>query len=120
MGMGEPLAAELKQEAATTRRLLERVPEDKLDYKPHEKSMTMGRLAGHVAELPGFVNMIMQQDSFNFRPAGGNPSRQPLVMTSRKQLLDAFDQNVTTLRTALSNSSDESLLKSWSLQAGDK
>jgi uncharacterized damage-inducible protein DinB len=120
MAIKDGLIPEFDHEMAVTRKTLERVPEGNPDYKPHEKSMTMGRLAGHLAELPGFVNMIMQQDSFNFRPAGGNPSRQPLVMTSRQQLLDAFDQNVATLRTALSNSSDESLMRSWSLQAGDK
>jgi uncharacterized damage-inducible protein DinB len=120
MAIKDALIPEFDHEMAVTRKTLERVPEDKPDYKPHEKSMPMGRLAGHLAELPGFVSMVMQQDSFNLRPAAGGPSRQPLVMTSRKQLLDAFDTNVATLRTALSNSSDESLMKPWSLLAGDK
>ena len=61
--------------------------------------MTMSRLAGHVAELPGFVTMALQNDSFNIRPAGGGPSRQPLVMSSRKQLLDEFDKNVAACAT---------------------
>ncbi len=82
--------------------------------------MTMGRLAGHLAELPGFVTMCLQQDSFNVRPPGGGSSRQPLVMTSRKQLLEDFDKNVAGLRSTLSSASDESLMKSWSLLAGEK
>jgi len=82
--------------------------------------MSMSRLAGHLAELPGFVTMALQNDSFNIRPAGGGPSRQPVVMSSRKQLLEEFDKNVANMRDTLSKASDESLMKSWSLMAGDK
>jgi uncharacterized damage-inducible protein DinB len=120
MALRDSILPEFDHEMAVTRKTLERVPEDKPDWKPHDKSMTMGRLAGHVAELPGFVTMCLQQDSFNVRPAGGGPPRQPLVMTSRTQLLDDFDKNVAGLRNTLSNASDETLMKSWSLLAGDK
>ena len=120
MAIKNALLPEFDHEMAVTRKTLERVPEDKPDYKPHEKSMTMSRLAGHLAELPGFVTMALQNDSFNIRPAGGGPSRQPVVMTSRKQLLDEFDKNVANMRDTLSKASDESLMKSWSLLAGDK
>lgn len=120
MALRDSLLPEFDHEMATTRKTLERVPEDKPDWKPHDKSMTMGRLAGHLAELPAFVGLVLQQDSFNVRPAGGGPSRQPLVMTSRKQLLEDFDKNVAGLRSALATASDETLMKSWSLLAGDK
>lgn len=120
MALRDSILPEFDHEMAVTRKTLERVPEDKPDWKPHEKSMTMARLAGHVAELPAFVTMALQQDSFNVRPPGGGPSRQPLMMTSRKQLLEDFDKNVAGLRTTLSNASDETLMKSWSLLAGDK
>ncbi len=120
MAIKDALIPEFDHEMAVTRKTLERVPEDKPDYKPHEKSMSMSRLAGHVAELPGFVTMALQNDSFNIRPAGGGPSRQPVVMSSRKQLLDEFDKNVANMRDTLSKASDESLMKSWSLMAGDK
>ena len=120
MAIKDALIPEFDHEMAVTRKTLERVPEDKPDYKPHEKSMSMSRLAGHLAELPGFVTMALQNDSFNIRPAGGGPSRQPVVMTSRKQLLDEFDKNVANMRDTLSKASDESLMKSWSLLAGDK
>ena len=120
MALRDSILPEFDHEMAVTRKTLERVPEDRRDWKPHDKSMTMGRLAGHLAELPGFVTMCLQQDSFNVRPPGGGPSRQPLVMTSREQLLKDFDNNVAGLRHTLSDASDESLMKSWSLLAGDK
>jgi uncharacterized damage-inducible protein DinB len=120
MALRDSILPEFDHEMAVTRKTLERVPEDKPDWKPHDKSMTMGRLAGHLAELPGFVTMCLQQDSFNVRPPGGGSSRQPLVMTSRKQLLEDFDKNVAGLRSTLSSASDESLMKSWSLLAGEK
>lgn len=120
MALRDSILPEFDHEMAVTRKTLERVPEDKPDWKPHEKSMSMARLAGHVAELPAFVTMALQNDSFNVRPAGGGPSRQPLLMSSRKQLLEAFDNNVAGLRSSLSNASDETLMKSWSLLAGDK
>jgi uncharacterized damage-inducible protein DinB len=120
MALRDTILPEFDHEMATTRRTLERVPEDKTDWKPHEKSMSMGRLAGHLAELPSFVSMVMQQDSFNVRPPGGGPARQPLVMTSRQQLLEAFDKNVAGLRAAIAEASDENLMKQWTLFAGDK
>lgn len=120
MALRDSILPEFDHEMAVTRKTLERVPEDRPDWKPHEKSMTMGRLAGHVAELPGFVTIALQQDSFDVRPAPGAPQRQPLVMSSRQQLLEAFDKNVAGLRSSLSSASDETLLKSWSLLNGDK
>ena len=121
MALRDTILPEFDHEMAVTRRTLERVPEDKPDWKPHEKSMTMARLAGHLAELPSFVATTLRDDSFNIRPAGGAGSgRKPLVMTSRKQLLEDFDRNVAELRTTLANASDETLMKTWTLFAGDK
>ena len=117
MAIRDALLPEFDQEMATTRKTLERVPEGKPDWKPHDKSMTMGRLAGHCAELPAFVNMALGGDSFDLRPAGAAP-RQPLVMSSRAQLLETFDKNVAAAREALSKASDEDLMKTWTLLAG--
>src|SRR5450432_1930111 len=105
MAICDSILPEFDNEMAITRKTLDRVPEDRPDWKPHEKSMALGRLAGHLAELPSFVSMILRDDSFNMRPAGGGPSRQPLVMTSRKELLEAFDKNVAELRTTLASAS---------------
>jgi hypothetical protein len=70
MTIGETLLPEFDQEMKKTRKTLERVPDDKFDWKPHEKSMTMGQLAGHIAELPGFSRAIVKTESLNFDKGG--------------------------------------------------
>jgi len=111
------LLPEFDQEMATTRKTLERVPEDKFTWKPHEKSMPMGRLAGHIAELSGWLVDVMTKEEFDFRPPGGEP-RQAFVPTSKQQLLDAFDKMVPEARAAIADSNDEDYSKLWSLKAG--
>ena len=110
---------EFEHEMTTTRKTLERVPEDKVDWKPHDTSMAMGRLAGHIAEMCGFAAATLQTDSFDFAPPGGTPT-QPTVMKSRQQLLDLFDKNVASARAAISKASDEDLKKVWTLMNGGK
>jgi uncharacterized damage-inducible protein DinB len=112
MRISEALLPEFDHEMANTRKTLERIPEDKLAWKPHEKSMTLGRLAGHVAELPGFGTTVMQTDSLNLS-AG---KYQPLIATSREQVLAAFDKKAAESRAALAGASDEHWMKPWSLE----
>ena len=112
MSLSEPIAAELQREAATTRRMLERVPEEKLEWRPHEKSMTLGRLAGHIAELPSLVAMTLTQDEVDF--AAGN--YQPFVASNVAELLEKFDGNVAGAVEALRGQEDEHLLKTWRLK----
>ena len=119
MGLSEALLPEFDQEMASTRKTLERIPEDKLGWKPHEKSMTLGRLAGHLAELPGWGGVTMQQDSFDVAPPGGR-QMQPLVATSRQQVLDAFDKGIAATRAVIAEASDAELMKPWSLLSGGK
>lgn len=119
MAIGDAFLPEFDHEMALTRKTLERVPEGKPDWKPHEKSMTISRLAGHLAELPGFALMTIQNDSFNVAPPGGG-SRQRTVMTSRKQLLEVFDKNVAAARAAIAGASDEHMGQMWTLRAGEK
>jgi uncharacterized damage-inducible protein DinB len=119
MAIRDAFLPEFDHEMALTRKALERVPEGKPDWKPHQKSMTMSRLAGHLAELPNFAVMTIQNDSFDVAPPGGS-KRQPTVMTSRAQLLEAFDKNVVAARAAIAGASDEHLGKMWRLHAGDK
>jgi uncharacterized damage-inducible protein DinB len=116
MGMGEPLAAELKQEAATTRRLLERVPEDKLDWRPHEKSMTLGRLAGHVAELPSLLGPVVGADELDF--ASGE--YKPFNAASVAEILEKFDKNIADGVEGLKGMADERALDKWRLRSGDR
>src|SRR6267142_1012371 len=91
MGTCELFSAELKHEAATTRKMLERVPEDKLDWRPHEKSMTLGRLAGHVAELPGLIRSALTLDELDFAAR----KLEPFVPKSTAELLTTMDTKVS-------------------------
>ncbi|HVF44558.1 MAG TPA: DinB family protein [Pyrinomonadaceae bacterium] len=116
MGIGEPLAAELRQEAATTRRLLERVPEDKLGWKPHEKSMTLGRLAGHVAELPSLLGPVLAAEGLDF--ASGQ--YVPLNATSVAELLEKFDKNISEGVEGLKGMDDARAFEKWRLSSGDR
>ena len=115
MSLCEPLAAELRQEAATTRKMLERVPEDKFDWKPHEKSMPLGRLAGHIAELPSLITPALTQDELDFNTAGF----KPFVPTSVAGLLERFDQTVAGAVELLKNQTDERMNDKWRLRSGD-
>lgn len=119
MAIRDSLLPEFDYEMATTRKTLERVPEDKVDWKPHTSSMAMGRLAGHIAEMAGFVGATFQGDSFDFR-APGAPPMEPTVMKSRKQLLEIFDKNVAAAHAAIAKASDEELHKTWTLLNGGK
>jgi uncharacterized damage-inducible protein DinB len=119
MAIRDAFLPEFDHEMGTTRKTLERVPETNTDWKPHDKSMTMGRLAGHLVELPTLVPLALERESVDFRPPGA-PPRQPNIMSTRKQLLEDFDKNVAAARAAIAQSSDEDLKKIFTLQAGGK
>jgi uncharacterized damage-inducible protein DinB len=110
MPIAQMLLPEFDQEMANTRKMLERVPEDKLNYKPHEKSMTLGRLAGHVAEIPSLATGTLRQERMDFTGEG-----KPFAPASRKELLDSFDKFVAEARGLLAAASDEDLAKIWTL-----
>jgi len=118
MAIRDGILPEFDQEVANTRKVLERVPEGRPDYKPHEKSMPMGRLAGHTAELPGWAKETILQNSIEIRQ--GDPKNVALVMISRKQLLEEFDKRAAAGRAAIAGASDEELMKPWSLIANGK
>jgi uncharacterized damage-inducible protein DinB len=117
MKLSELFLPEFEQEMTTARKTLERIPEDKLSWKPHEKSMPLGRLAGHLAELAGWAVPTITQDSLDFSPPGGQPM-QPVVATSRKQVLEIFDMGREASKKAIGGASDEHLMKNWSLLRG--
>lgn len=112
MEMRELFLAELEREAASTRRTLERVPERRNDWKPHEKSMRLGYLAALVASLPSWVGMTIKTDEFNLEP-NGNSKYRSRERASRQELLQLFDESVAEAREALSHTTDEHLLKPW-------
>jgi uncharacterized damage-inducible protein DinB len=119
MAIRDAFLPEFDNEMALTRKMLERVPEGNPDWKPHQKSMTISRLAGHLAEIPSFAVRALESESFDVAPPGGS-KRQPTVMSSRMQLLEVFDKNVAAARTAIVGASDEHLGKMWRLHAGEK
>jgi uncharacterized damage-inducible protein DinB len=113
----EPTAMELEREAATARKLLERVPENSFDWKPHEKSMTLGRLAGHVAELPSLIVPAVTQDELDF--AAG--TYVPFTPTSAAALVEKLDQTVAAAVEVLKQPIDqESLFRPWRLRSGEQ
>lgn len=114
MSISQTLLLEFDQEMQNTRKLLECVPDDRPDYKPHTKSMPLARLAGHVAELPSWAVNAIRLDSLDLTPASGE-GFTAAVMTSRQALLDLFDKNVAEAREAIAGASDEHLAKIWSL-----
>ena len=112
MTIAQSMLPEFDQEMANTRKMLERLPEDKLEFKPDPKSMALGRLAGHVAEMPGWGVVTIAQEELDIKRG----AFEPLVAKSRNQLLEAFDKNVKDTRLALSGASDEHLMKQWTLK----
>ena len=118
MGLGPSMLPEYDHEMAGTRTTLERVPEEKLAWRPHAKSMTLGALASHVANVPSWTVPTIEQSSLDLAP-GGVPMRQE-EMTSRAALLEHFDRHVAAGRAALAAASDETLQGAWSLLADGK
>lgn len=111
MSIAQSLLPEFDHEMASTRKMLERIPENKLDYKPDPKSMSMSQLASHVAEMCGWFGSMMESTELDIPP-----DFKPFLATSRKQLLDKFDQNVASTRAALAAAGDQALMQDWSLK----
>src|SRR5262245_27124774 len=117
MAIREAMLPEFDQEMATTRKVLDRVPEDKLGWKPHEKSWPMGDLATHLVNLPEWVGIALNQDSFDLAPPGAEPQRAKPA-NSHAEILERFDKAVAAARATLAAASDEHLLKPWTLLRG--
>lgn len=112
MNLIDPVLSELAHEAATTRRLLDRVPERHLAWKPHEKSMTLGRLATHIAEIPGWVGSIVEKDEFDVGTGGYVPPTIDRV----PEIVARFDRNVAAATETLKRQSNDRLLAKWQLK----
>jgi len=112
MNLIDPVLAELAHESATTRRLLDRVPERHLAWKPHEKSMTLGRLATHIAEIPGWVGSIVEKDEFDIGAGGYVPPTIDRV----PEIVAMFDRNVAAATETLKRLSNDRLLAKWQLK----
>lgn len=115
MAIRDSLLPELQQEMAVTRRTLERLPEDKFDYKPHPKSFSLGDLAQHLAQLPVWGSMTLKTTDLD---VSGPMPREPI--TTAAGILAKFDKNLADFTAALSAATDEALLAPWSLKSGAK
>ena len=113
MAIKDGLLFEFDQEMGTTRKLLERVPDDKLSWKPHTKSMSLGGLATHLSNIPNWGGRILNATFFDFADAPPNLAE----LESRANVLDRFDEAAKQTRTAL-NKTDPELMAMWSLKRG--
>jgi uncharacterized damage-inducible protein DinB len=117
MKLTELLLDELESEAKLSRRALERVPEGKHDWKPHDRSMIFGYLADMVANIPSWVEMIVTRPELDINPPGGSQvKREP--MNSSAAFVNALDTTMTAARGALRSTTDEHLMTNWRLLAG--
>ncbi|HCY74382.1 MAG TPA: damage-inducible protein DinB [Ignavibacteriales bacterium] len=106
---------ELEMEAASTRKMLAIVPDDKYDWRPHPKSMTIRALATHVAEIPGWISSVMQNDVLDF----ANTPYNPKVINNTSQLLAHFDECVAAGKEVLVDANESKLNNRWIMKSGD-
>ena len=115
MAINEDLIGELQEEAATTRKILERIPAETFDWKPHEKSMSMHRLAAHVADMFGWYSPTLEADELDF--AGGYEEANP---ANTGELVALFDKNVAAAMESLRRADPEVFMKDWTLRNGEQ
>jgi uncharacterized damage-inducible protein DinB len=106
---------DLDHELKSTRRILERLPDEHLGWRPHERSMTLGGLATHITNLPFYGTTIITEEGFDV--ASRPPSQ---VLESREAILEAFDRSAVALREAAAGATDEGMQGSWTLRAGER
>jgi uncharacterized damage-inducible protein DinB len=116
MGLSDSLLPEFDHEMANTRKTLERVPDGKSDWKPHQKSMAMGGLATHLSNIPTWAVYTIDQDALDLAPEG-KPLPPAQLAKSQAELLATFDANVAKARAAIAGASDAELFKPWSLMS---
>lgn len=116
MTISEQFIAELKHEGANTRKMLERVPEKSYSWKPHDKSMSLGRLAKHLVEIPQWVEASLIKDELDFEVA----KYVPTDATSSRELLEFYDKNLSQAMEILRKTPDEEYKKNWTLRSGEQ
>src|SRR5262252_1158313 len=119
MSFSQMMLPEFDHEMANTRKTLERVPDDKFSWKPHEKSMTLGGLATHLSNIPSWTKETFGRDELDIAPPGG-PEYRLEEAKSTAELLKAFDGHVVSARATLEAASDENWAGKWSLLMGGK
>lgn len=112
--------SELDREGPLTKRALERVPEGRGDWKPHDKSMPMGRLANMVAMMPSWITMMIEKDDFDLNPPGGSSGSFGPQARTTQELLKTVDDGIAGARKALRQTTEAHLMKPWRLLVGGK
>jgi len=118
MAITDALLPEFDHEMATTRRLLDRVPEARFSWKPHDKSMTLGQLAGHLANIPFWCSATLDAPVLDLDQLPADP--RPKTPASRAALVEEFDKKVSAARSRLAQTTDPELLVPWTLKKGDQ
>jgi len=116
MSVTKDLLKELIEESVITRKMLERIPADKYDWRPHVKSMNITQLAGHIAELPGWVSMAFTMDGLDF----AQHAYVAPVWNNREELMKIFEDALSGANTQLQLAADEQLNKQWILRNGSQ
>ncbi len=116
MTFTESFLKELEREAKTTRKMLERVPDDKFDWKPHEKSMNVRQLATHVAEIPGWIAMVLNTSEIDF----GKNEYKPTEIGSNAELISFFERSLAEGRSNIAKAKDEQLKDTWTMRNGEQ
>ena len=114
MAISDSILSEFDQEMANTRKTLERVPAEKFDWKPHQKSTSMGGLATHLSTLPSWTTYTLEHETLDLAP-GGQPLPTATIPATTAELLKIFDDNVATARAAIARTGDEEFMKMWQL-----
>lgn len=115
MNIRESFLAELKAEEKSTKKLLERIPQEHLTWKPHEKSFSLGRLASHIAELPGWISTILDSDELDFAKANYTAP----VINTPDDIVKLHNENIEKAISSLEKASDEEFSKNWTMRNGD-
>jgi uncharacterized damage-inducible protein DinB len=118
MLLADVLTAEFSFESETTRKLLDRLPEDKLSWKPHQKSMTLGRLASHLAEIPEWAKTIVGEESYDMGAV--DPGRESLQLGSRQEIVDLFQEKVKRFAEIVKGKDDALMVSNWQLKDGNQ
>ena len=116
MALNQALLQEFEQESASTRKMLQRVPEEYFGWKPHEKSYTLGRLASHVAELTGWIAFTLTTNELDFAKGDYKPEN---VATSA-ELMQLFENNFSKSKAELQKATDDALMQKWKFRNGEQ
>jgi len=116
MSLNQSFIPEFEQESKSTRKILERVPVEKPDWKPHKKSTALGYLAVHVAELHGWPDGVLSSDELDFAKI----DYKPRVASSTSELMSIFEENYSKGLGAIKNATDEMLMSNWTMRNGEK